>query len=74
MKTSTRRAQVDEQSLRTFENRVRQVLMSSGADSASELEVRVEGPVRASRGGFMLSRRFRDMTHAGLPRDHPQDL
>ena len=40
MKTSTRchvtaMSQVDEQSLRTFENRVRQVLMSSGARAAS---------------------------------------
>ena len=43
-----------------------------------EVELRVDGvfvvsrhrdavaaPVRASRGGFVLSRRFRDMTHAG---------
>ena len=32
-----RRAQVDEQSLRTFENRVRQVLMSSGSTTFTKI-------------------------------------
>ena len=30
----------------------------------------VGAPVRASRGGFMLSRRFRDTTHTGALRHH----